>query len=90
MPIDGGFTIAGWRGHVQDRSAIGIALTRQMLMRNSAKPHPRFAHDVESLAIFYQSIGDGKEGVASFLEKRTPVFTSKASEMPPFYPWENV
>lgn len=76
------------RGLVRDRSATGIALTRQMLMRNSAKPHPRFAHDVESVAIFYQSMGDGKEGVASFLEKRTPVFTSKASEMPPFYPWE--
>jgi 1,4-dihydroxy-2-naphthoyl-CoA synthase len=37
--------------------------------------------------MFYSSIGDGKEGVQSFLDKRDPAFTSKASEMPDFYPW---
>ncbi|HEX5655777.1 MAG TPA: crotonase/enoyl-CoA hydratase family protein [Polyangiales bacterium] len=69
----------------QNRSPVGIALTRQMMYRNSAQPHPADAHRVDSLAIFYASIGDGKEGVKSFLEKRDPKFTSKASEMPPFY-----
>ena len=70
-----------------ERSAVGIALTRQMMYRNSAQPHPLAAHQVDSLAMFYTSIGDGKEGVRAFLEKRPAQFTSKASEMPSFYPW---
>ena len=37
--------------------------------------------------MFYTSIGDGKEGVAAFLEKRPADFQGKASQMPPFYPW---
>jgi enoyl-CoA hydratase/carnithine racemase len=69
------------------RSPVGIALTRQMLYRNSALASPLEAHRVDSLAMFYASIGDGKEGVRAFLEKRAPSFRSKASEMPPFYPW---
>jgi enoyl-CoA hydratase/carnithine racemase len=72
---------------VADRSPISIALMRQMVLRNSAFSHPRPAHDVESLAMFYTSMGDGREGVAAFLEKRSPSFEGKASAMPPFYPW---
>ena len=72
---------------VANRSPVAIALARQMMYRNSAMPSPRTAHEVDSLSIYYSSLGDGKEGVQSFLEKRDPVFTSKASEMPDFYPW---
>jgi enoyl-CoA hydratase/carnithine racemase len=69
-------------------SPVAIALTRQMLYRNSAQDHPLKAHEVDSLAIFYVSTTSGKEGVDSFLEKRKPVFTDKASsDMPDFYPW---
>ena len=68
-------------------SPVAIALTRQMMYRNSAQDHPRDAHNVDSLAIFYASIGSGKEGVQSFLEKREAVFRDSAKEMPPFYPW---
>jgi len=74
---------------VRDKSPVSIGLMRQMTMRNSAQPHPRAAHDVESLAMFYTSIGDGKEGVAAFLEKRPAEFTGKAGEMPPFFPWQD-
>lgn len=72
---------------IQGRSPVAIALARQMLYRNSAASHPLHAHQVDSLAMFYTSIGDGKEGVNSFKEKRAPEFTQKASKMPAFYPW---
>ena len=71
----------------KNRSHVSTALARQMLYRNSAMPSPRAAHEVDSLSMFYTSVGDGKEGVASFLEKRDPAFRGKASQMPDFYPW---
>lgn len=72
---------------IDGRSPVAIALTRSMMKRNRALPHPIEAHRIDSLAMFYTSIGDGKEGVAAFQEKRTPDFAGKASQMP-FYPWE--
>lgn len=69
----------------RNKSAVSVALIRQMLMRNAGVEHPLAAHEVDSLAMFYTSINDGKEGVASFLEKRAPQFKGKASEMPEFY-----
>jgi enoyl-CoA hydratase/carnithine racemase len=73
---------------IAQHSQVSIALTRQMMYRNAAQPDPLEAHKVDSLSMFYASITSGKEGVASFLEKRAPVFDSKAStDMPPFYPW---
>ncbi len=69
-------------------SPVAIALTRQMMYRNAAKPHPLEAHKVDSLAMFYTSLSSGKEGVQSFLEKRDAVFTDSTSKgMPDFYPW---
>ncbi|MFM1895400.1 MAG: hypothetical protein RLZZ385_474 [Pseudomonadota bacterium] len=69
-------------------SPVAMALTRQMMYRNSAFSHPLEAHRIDSLAIFYCSQGSGKEGVQAFLAKRPPQFTDRASvDMPPFYPW---
>jgi enoyl-CoA hydratase/carnithine racemase len=74
------------RRFVDQRSPVATALARQMMYRNAAQSHPIEAHRVDSLAMFYTSIGDGKEGVRAFLEKRSPQFTSKVStDLPPFY-----
>lgn len=75
------------RKFIANRSPVAIAFARQMMYRNSAQAHPIEAHRIDSLAMFYTSLGDGKEGVQSFLEKRDPQYTGKASEMPPVYPW---
>ena len=75
------------RKFIDSRSPVAVALARQMMLRNAAQPHPVAAHRIDSLAMFYTSLGDGKEGVAAFLEKRAPAFTGRASDMP-FYPWE--
>ncbi len=76
------------RRFVENKSPVATALMRQMLYRNSAARDPLEAHQVESLAMFYASIGDGKEGVAAFLQKRPAEFTSRTStDMPPFHPW---
>jgi len=73
---------------IAQKSQVSITLARQMMLRLSAAPHPRDAHNVDSLSIFYASQLDGKEGVKSFLEKREPNFTAKSStHMPDFYPW---
>lgn len=73
------------RTFVVGRSPMALALAKQMLYRNAAAEHPIEAHRADSLAMWHASVGDGKEGVAAFLEKRDPVFTARASETPPIF-----
>jgi len=73
------------RSFVVGRSATALGLAKRLLYRNSAAADPLEAHLSDSLAMYWQSIGDGKEGVAAFLEKRAPAFTGRASEIPDVY-----
>lgn len=69
-------------------SPVTLALTRQMLYRNSVLSDPAEAHLIESLAVHYTSQVSGKEGVNAFLDKREAVFRDRIStDMPAFYPW---
>lgn len=75
---------------IADNTApVSIALTRQMMWRMAGAAHPMQAHQIDSRAIVARSAsGDAAEGVASFLEKRAPVFPDRVSDqMPGFFPW---
>ena len=75
---------------IADNTApVSVALTRQMMWRISAMDHPMEAHKVDSRAIYARGrTADAREGVTSFLEKRTPAYPNKvSSEMPDFFPW---
>lgn len=72
-------------------SPVSAALTRQMLWRGLTFNHPMQAHKVDSRAV--QALGemaDVKEGVASFLEKRTPNWSlNPSSDTPEVFPeWD--
>jgi enoyl-CoA hydratase/carnithine racemase len=70
-------------------SAVSVALIRQMLWRMLGADHPREAHRLDSLGMWYTGrSADAREGITSFLAKRAPHFTGRPSkDMPPFYPW---
>lgn len=82
--LDAAYALA--RKFVDGRSPTAVALTRHMMLRNAAQPHPLAAHRVDSLAMFYTSIGDGKEGVAAFLEKRPAEFDISTPDLPRVFP----
>ena len=87
----------------QNRLRPGRSLIRRVESRLSAKirilmktaitdllsiRYPIVQGGMQWVARFYTSTGDGKEGVAAFLEKRKPVFADKASSARNVCPWD--
>jgi enoyl-CoA hydratase/carnithine racemase len=74
---------------VDNAAPVSIALTRQMMWRMLGADHPMEAHKVDSRGVYSRGQSpDAREGVVSFLEKRSPEFQSKVStNMPDFFPW---
>ena len=67
---------------------VSVALTRQMLWRGAGFDHPMEAHKADSRAIMARGASaDAREGVTSFLEKRTPSYPNKVStDLPDIWP----
>lgn len=75
---------------IADNAApVSVALTRQMLWKMLGADHPMEGHKIDSRAIRARGASaDAKEGVKSFLEKRTAKFPDQVSkDMPSFFPW---
>ena len=73
-----------------DSSApVSIAMTRHMLWSLSADDSPENSHVIESKLIDSRGLSDdAKEGVISFLEKRSANFKNKiSSDLPDDFPW---
>jgi len=70
-------------------SAVSVALIRQMLWKLLGADHPREAHRLDSLGMFWMGRSpDAREGIEAFIEKRPARFALRPSaDMPPFYPW---
>lgn len=70
-------------------SAMSVALARHLMWKMMGATHPMEAHLLDSKCIYWMGrSADAREGVTSFLEKRSPQFTMKpSSEMPEFFPW---
>ncbi len=82
--------VYGLAGEIVENAApVSAATTRRLLWRGLTLGHPMESHRADSRAI--QELGRGSdafEGVASFLEKRQPIWTMKPSEdMPQLFPW---
>jgi enoyl-CoA hydratase/carnithine racemase len=79
-------------GEIAEHSApVSVALTRQMMWRLLGAAHPMDAHRADSRAILERGRSDDtREGVTSFLEKRSPQFTDSVSDgLPDVFPgWE--
>ena len=73
----------------ENTSAISITLIRQMMWRMLGVDHPMEAHKIDSRGMYHTGkAADAKEGIESFLEKRSPNFRLKSSrDMPDFFPW---
>src|SRR5258706_1743275 len=74
---------------IADNTApVSVAITRQMIWRMAGAAHPMEAHKADSRGIQTRGASaDAREGVTSFLEKRTPNYPNKvSSDLPDIWP----
>src|SRR6185436_17963615 len=74
---------------VGNAAPVSASLTRQMMWKMLGADHPMEAHKIDSRGIFdLGRSADAREGVTSFLEKRTPAWTmAPGRDLPDWYPW---
>ncbi|MBJ19849.1 MAG: crotonase/enoyl-CoA hydratase family protein [bacterium] len=65
---------------VENTSGVSVALARQMMWQMLGATHPMEAHRLDSKAMNYMGAReDSREGIESFLEKRSPTFPLRVS-----------
>jgi enoyl-CoA hydratase/carnithine racemase len=77
------------RDVVRNCAPVSVAVTRQALLRMSGhdSPYPSFELDAKLIASCANSL-DAVEGIASFVERRAPIFPrTVAEDLPDFLPW---
>jgi enoyl-CoA hydratase/carnithine racemase len=77
------------RDIVDNTAPVSVSLIRQLMWRGLTASHPMEAHRADSRAITARGrAGDAREGVASFLEKRQPIYPDKVStDLPDVWPY---
>lgn len=84
--LDGANTLA--RDIAANTSAVSVALTRRLLWHGLVASHPMESHRLESVLMDFTGSGaDVKEGVDSFMKKRSAKFISRVpNDLPPDWP----
>lgn len=74
---------------IADNAApVSVAATRQLIWRGLILDHPMESHRADSRSMRLRGASaDAREGIASFLEKRPPVYPDRvSSDMPDLWP----
>jgi enoyl-CoA hydratase/carnithine racemase len=68
---------------------VSAVITRHLLWQMLGADHPMVTHRADSRAIYDTGrMADSAEGVAAFLEKRTPSWTlAPSTDLPDWFPW---
>ncbi len=92
-PVTGLLDAAYELAHEISRSIapLSAVMIRQLIWQMSGAPHPMTAHSVDSAAVHsLGQLADAKEGIASFLQKRPPVWSlGPSNDLPSWFPWRD-